>query len=133
MTKTPPNSKTDGGLPESSTSPVVITESMDPMENPKRSKPSSTPGKRRGKRNGFDPLPFLYRTLIGIFIVEAIFLGWSFTACRDIALQQPPKTIQEHCPRIGERAENLFGISIATVLSLIGGAAVEDFRRKKDS
>ena len=69
--------------------------------------------------------------LLGIFVVEAIFLGFSFQSCKELALNtQPPKTIQEHCPRLGERAENLFGISIATVLSLMTGQAVDSFRNK---
>lgn len=69
--------------------------------------------------------------LLGIFVVEALFLGFSFNACKSLAMNSnPPKTIQEHCPRLGERAENLFGISIATVLSLMTGQAVESFRKK---
>jgi hypothetical protein len=69
--------------------------------------------------------------LLGIFVVEALFLGFSFQACKDLAMHSnPPKTVQEHCPRLGERAENLFGISIATVLSLMTGQAVENFRSK---
>ena len=70
--------------------------------------------------------------LLGIFVMEAVFLGFSFVACRDLALRHPPKTIQEHCPRMGERAENLFGVSIATVLSLLGGAAIGDKVIKKN-
>ena len=68
--------------------------------------------------------------LLGIFVVEAVFLGFSFKTCTDLAMQNPQKTVQEHCPRLGERAENLFGISIATVLSLMTGQAVESFRNK---
>lgn len=69
--------------------------------------------------------------LLGIFVVEALFLGFTFNACKDLAMNsEPPKTVQEHCPRLGERAENLFGISIATVLSLMTGQAVESFRKK---
>ena len=132
MSQTPPPSKEDGQSPDSGTKQVVITASTDPTENPKPSKPPSTPVDPKQPRD-FRPLPFLYRTLIGIFIVEAVFLGFSFTACRDMALKVPPKTIQEHCPRLGERAENLFGISIATVLSLMTGQAVEDFKKKRQT
>ena len=89
------------------------------------------PGDSDGKAE-FQPLPFLYRMLLGIFIVEALFLGFSFMGCRDLALQHPPKTIQEHCPRMGERAENLFGVAVATVLSLLGGAAINEKMNKKN-
>ena len=137
-TPTPSNSEKGGLSPDSPTSPVIITASTDQTENPKPAKISPNPvattaDARLSPQREFRPLPFLYRTLIGIFIVEAVFLGLSFTACRDLALKNPPKTIQEHCPRIGERAENLFGISIATVLSLMTGQAVEEFKKNKDS
>lgn len=70
--------------------------------------------------------------LLGIFITEAAFLGFSFKACMDLTRINPGTTVQEQCPRLGERAENLFGVSIATVLSLMTGQAVESFRSKKD-
>ena len=38
--------------------------------------------------------------------------------------------IQEICPRLAERSDNLFGVAVATVLSLMTGQAVENFRRK---
>ena len=134
-TPTPSSSEKDGPSPDLPTKPVIITESTDQTENPKPAKISprasvSTADAKLSPRREFRPLPFLYRTLIGIFIVEAVFLMFSFTACRDMALKNPPKTIQEHCPRLGERAENLFGISIATVLSLMTGQSVQDFRNK---
>ena len=134
-TPTPSNSEKDGQSPDSPTSSVIITASTDPTENPKPAKISPNPAAttadaRLSPQREFRPLPFLYRTLVGIFAVEALFLGFSFVSCRDLALKNPPKTIQEHCPRIGERAENLFGISIASVLSLMTGQAVEDFRKK---
>ena len=70
--------------------------------------------------------------LLGIFIAEAAFLAFSFNTCSKLAFEQPDKTVNEHCPRLSERAENLFGVSIATVLSLMTGQAVENFRKKKD-
>ena len=136
MIPTSPTSGKGGESPDSSTRPVTITESTDQKGKaapPKTStSPTSTPSDSAGKGE-FRPLPFLYRMLLGIFVTEALFLGFTFSACKDLALNsKPPKTVQEHCPRLGERAENLFGISIATVLSLMTGQAVESFRKKKD-
>ena len=136
MIPTSPSSPKDGQSPDSSTKPVVITESTDPMGNPPPPRITTTPRSTHegsGGRGEFRPLPFLYRTLLGIFVVEALFIGFSFQACMKLAMTtKPPKTVQEHCPRLGERAENLFGISIATVLSLMTGQAVENFKKKKD-
>lgn len=70
--------------------------------------------------------------LVGIFIVQALFLGFSFKSCSDMAKLKPGLSITEVCARLGERAENLFGIAIATTLSLLTGQAVDNFR-KKDS
>ena len=129
-----PTSGKGGSSPSSSTKPVLITESAVPEDKPATSKTNTwqeckPPG--WGRQGEFRPLPFLYRMLLGIFVVEALFLGFSFNACKDLAMNsEPPKTVQEHCPRLGERAENLFGISIATVLSLMTGQAVDSFRNK---
>ena len=129
-------SEEDGSSPSSTTRPVLITESTVPEEKPASSKTNTWQECRprgSGRPGEFRPLPFLYRMLLGIFVVEALFLGFSFNACKDWAMNsKPPKTVQEHCPRLGERAENLFGISIATTLSLLTGQAVENFK-KKDS
>ena len=129
-----PTSGKGGSSPSSSTKREPITESPAPEVKQATSKTNTwleckPPGS--GHRDEFRPLPFLYRMLLGIFVVEALFLGFSFNACKDLAMNsKPPKTVQEHCPRLGERAENLFGISIATVLSLMTGQAVENFRNK---
>ena len=53
---------------------------------------------------------FLYRMLAAIFAVEATFLGFAFIRCHN----------PEVCPRLGQRAEQLFGVAIATTLSLLG-------------
>ena len=126
-------SGTDGSSPSSSTRPVLITESAVPEDKPATSKTNTwqeckPPGS--GHRAEFKPLPFLYRMLLGIFVVEAAFLAFSFKACTDLTTKSPGTTVQEMCPRLGERAENLFGVSIATVLSLMTGQAVENFRKK---
>ena len=135
MIPTSPTSDPGGPSPGSSTKPVIITESKGQTEKAPQAKTSttrtSTP-RGSGGRGEFQPLPFLYRMLLGIFLAEAAFLGFSFVACRDLALKQPPKTIQEHCPRMGERAENLFGVAVATVLSLLGGAALSSKSKRDD-
>ena len=69
--------------------------------------------------------------LLGIFIVEALFLGFSFYKCSQLA-EVNTSTIQEQCPRLGEKSESLFGIAIATTLSLLTGQAVSSLKKKKD-
>jgi hypothetical protein len=44
-----------------------------------------------------------------IFIVEAVFLGLGLIKC---------KTLKE-CPKLGDRTQQLFGVAIATTLSLL--------------
>ena len=53
---------------------------------------------------------FLFRMLAVIFSVEASFLAFSFYRCKDL----------ESCPDLGNRSEQLFGVAIATTLSLLG-------------
>jgi hypothetical protein len=134
MNLSKPTSGQGGQSPASSTKPVPTTKSKDQEEKAPLPGTSTwqecTPNGSGGKSD-FKTLPFLYRMLLGIFVVEALFLGFSFHACKDLAMHsKPAKTVQEHCPRLGERAENLFGISIATVLSLMTGQAIENFRSK---
>ena len=124
-----PTSETAGSSPNSGTEPVVITESTDPTAKARSSKPPSTPSGRT-KSDSFRPIVFLYRMLLGIFIVEAVFLGFSFRTCNQLALKFPEKTVNQHCPRLSEKAESLFGIAVATTLSLLTGQAVESFKNK---
>ncbi len=128
-----PTSGKDGSSPSSSTKPVLITESPAPEEKPATSKTNTWPESKprgSGRPNEFRPLVFLYRMLVGIFIVQALFLGFSFKSCSEMAKLKPGVSITEVCPRLGERAENLFGIAVATTLSLLTGQAVENFRNK---
>ena len=135
MTPKSPTSDPGGQSPDSSTKTVIITESTDPKESSPLPKTSTTPtSTRRGSagKGEFKPLPFLYRTLLGIFIVEAVFLGFTYKGCMDLTKKQGSLSIQDHCPRVAERSDNLFGVAVATVLSLMTGQAVESFRSKKD-
>ena len=122
-----PTSGAGGPSPNSGTEPVVITASTDPTAKAKSSKPPSTPSGHT-KSDNFRPMVFLYRMLLGIFVVEAIFLGAAYKGC--IEMTQGTRNIQEVCPRLAERSDNLFGVAIATVLSLMTGQAVENFKNK---
>lgn len=133
MNPSKPTSGQAGQSPASSTKPVPTTKSKDQEEKaplPGTNTWQECTPKGSGGKGEFKPLPFLYKMLLGIFVVEALFLGFSFKACMDLTRNTPGTTVQEQCPRIGERAENLFGVSIATVLSLMTGQAVESFRSK---
>ena len=133
MTQQPTSGK-GGSSPSSSTKPVLITESPDPEEKSATSKTNTWPEcKPPGSehRGEFRPLVFLYRMLVGIFIMEAIFLAFTYKGCVDMQ-QRSGENIQEICPRLAERSDNLFGVAIATVLSLMTGQAVENFRKKQD-
>ena len=133
MTQPKPNSDQGGASPNSEISQVLITESPVPMENAvsrgKSTPPECTPKTWAGSKVKFRTDVFLYRMLLGIFITEAIFLGFSFQKCAQLA-DSNTSTIQEQCPRLGEKSESLFGIAIATTLSLLTGQAVTNLKKK---
>jgi len=132
MTPTSPTSDPGGQSPGSTTRPVLITESTDQGTNPPQPKTSTTPTstpKGSGGKGEFRPLPFLYRMLVGIFLVETFFLAMTYRGCMNMQ-KTSGDNIQEICPRLAERSDNLFGVAVATVLSLMTGQAVENFRRK---
>jgi len=58
--------------------------------------------------------------LATIFIVEAMFLGFAFYRCSERRAGEPQKLV-DRCPRLGDRATELFGVSVATCLSLLSG------------
>ena len=67
---------------------------------------------------------FIYRTIVGIFAVEAVFLAMAFSTCRmafqkHLADTNDPVTITDHCPALGDRAETLFTAALATTLGLL--------------
>ena len=72
----------------------------------------------------FRPRVFLYRTLVAIFSVEAIFLGFAFWKCSTPITGKPVPLIAERCPSLGSRTQELFGVALATVLSLLGSSGV---------
>ena len=74
------------------------------------------------------PLPlnmraFLLRMLATIFAVQAIFIAWAFAVCGRSG--NPSKV----CPDLGNKTTELFGVAVATTLSLLTGAAVEANRK----
>ena len=66
---------------------------------------------------------FLYRVLVGIFIAEAGFLAFAFWKCSLVIPNQPVPMLAERCPNIGQRTQELFGVAIATTLSLLTGTS----------
>ena len=60
--------------------------------------------------------------LAGIFIVEAMFLGFAFVKCAQSIENTPDATVAGKCPKVGDRAETLFVAAISTTLSLLVGS-----------
>ena len=60
--------------------------------------------------------------LAGIFIFEAMVLGFAFVKCVQRLESNPNATVDSTCPQIGDRAETLFVAAVATTLSLLTGA-----------
>lgn len=133
MTQPKPSSDQGGVSPNSEISQVLITESPVQTDSAasrgKSTPPGCTPKKWGGPKIEFRTEVFLYRMLLGIFIVEALFLGFSFSKCTQLA-EKSTSTVQEQCPRLGEKSESLFGIAIATTLSLLTGQAVTNLKKK---
>ncbi len=75
----------------------------------KTEKPSTRSAGRSSSSRSFKERPFLFKMLAVIFIVEAVFLGLGLIKC---------KTLKE-CPKLGDRTQQLFGVAIATTLSLL--------------
>ena len=74
------------------------------------------------------PLPlnmraFLLRMLATIFAVQAVFIAWAFAIC---GKSGNPSRV---CPDLGSKTTELFGVAVATTLSLLTGAAVEANRK----
>lgn len=63
---------------------------------------------------------FLLRTLVGIFVFEFGIIGFSFYKCAEKIGKTEGSSVQQVCPDLGGRAETLFGVAIATTLSLMG-------------
>ena len=66
----------------------------------------------------FRPKPFLFRLLGAIFLAEFLFLGYGIYRCGEIRPGEP-KELSKRCPEIGERAQEIFTLATATILSLL--------------
>jgi hypothetical protein len=53
---------------------------------------------------------FLLKLLAGLFAVQFGFIGFSLVICKDNI---------DKCPKIGDRMENYFLVTLATTLSLL--------------
>ena len=80
----------------------------------------------------FRPEVFLFRMLAGIFVVEAFFLAFAFYKCSTPIPGNPVPMVNDRCPKLGSRSQELFGVAVATVLSLLGGAALSNRRPASD-
>jgi len=72
----------------------------------------------------FRPQPFLFRTLILIFLVECGFLAFAFVKCSQPLPNNPVPLVNERCPRLGQRSQEIFQQAMAVTLSLLGGGAL---------
>jgi hypothetical protein len=63
---------------------------------------------------------FLLRALVGVFVCQFLIIGFAFIKCSNFIENKEEATILNTCPKLGGRAENLFGVATATVLSLLG-------------
>ena len=80
----------------------------------------------------FRPELFLFRMLAAIFVVEACFLAFAFYKCSLPIPGNPVPLVNDRCPKLGSRSQELFGVAVATVLSLLGGAALSNRRPASD-
>ena len=88
------------------------------------------PRRQEPKQNTSGPAPFrprlfLFRMLAVIFFAELATLIFAFTKCTDGTMtgREAEQTIKERCPDIGGRSEQLFGVAVATTLSLLGAGS----------
>ena len=76
-----------------------------------------------------DPKPFrqkvfLFRLLGFVFATQAVMIGYAFYGCERLTREVTHKgQIQDSCPDLSTKAENLFSVATATVLSLLTGSA----------
>lgn len=68
---------------------------------------------------------FLLRTLVLIFAAQLSLLVFSFSKCTSIA-DKRGETPSEICPNLADKTEKLFGVAIATTLSLLATKSEEN-------
>lgn len=74
--------------------------------------------------SSFNVRPFLFKMLAVIFFCQFLILGYSVWRCGTVGPGEELH-IKERCPEIGQRTENLFGLAVATVLSLLTSTEVK--------
>lgn len=74
----------------------------------------------------FRPRLFLYRALVGIFIVQAAMLGFALWRCAEVRPEDQNHALAERCPTLGDRFEATGNVAIATVLSLLTGKFMDE-------
>jgi len=67
----------------------------------------------------FRPRLFLFRMLAGLFVAEFALMFYSIWHCAAVARDMSEATPVDACPKVGQRAQELFTLSITTVLSLL--------------
>ena len=75
---------------------------------------------------GTIPAPECFCSMLAvIFFAELATLIFAFTKCTDGTMtgREAEQTIKERCPDIGGRSEQLFGVAVATTLSLLGAGS----------
>ena len=79
----------------------------------------------------FRPQPFLFRMLLAVFLIECGFLAFAFWKCSEPLPENPVPLVNERCPRLGQRSQEIFQQAMAVTLSLLGGGALAGgFTRK---
>jgi len=74
----------------------------------------------------FRPRLFLYRALVGIFIVQAAMLGFALWRCAEVRPEDANHALAKRCPTLGDRFEATGNVAIATVLSLLTGKFTDE-------
>ena len=72
----------------------------------------------------FRPTPFLFRMLVLIFLMECGFLAYAFIKCSEPLPENPAPLVNERCPQLGQRTQEIFQQAMAVTLSLLGGGAI---------
>jgi hypothetical protein len=68
---------------------------------------------------------FLFRLLACIFLFHGVLLWRAVDGCRNLTSavneqSSVQRSVEYVCPQIAAKAENLFNVAVATVLSLLG-------------
>jgi len=62
--------------------------------------------------------------LLAVFLIECGFLAFAFVKCSEPLPDNPVPLVNERCPRLGQRSQEIFQQAMAVTLSLLGGGAL---------